>query len=289
MKKLNTERTNAPITAANVMQVARAAAYVTVRRAYLSTPRAIRDGGGQVLGYDGSTTGGADMVRRLWQGFRQGLHSAEGVAEKAAAALDAATDDTAAALADLTAAMDGYTAATANDADDLVQTAALSLWEAIADTPDGTAPEGAFLDACRAVDRAIHAEQSNTGVRVRVKTDSAGNVLRSDEYRYTRLPHLYVDHLAVDDSGELIADIVDVSDALSRYQRGEGLRDDIRAIMSRLTDRERQTLVWYASGATHETIARRLHIAPATARKRYSRLVKRCRDIAQAHGIPFPL
>lgn len=266
MKKLNTERTNAPITAANVMQVARAAAYVTVRRAYLSTPRAIRDGGGQVLGYDGSTTGGADMVRRLWQGFRQGLHSAEGVAEKAAAALDAATDDTAAALADLTAAMNGYTAATANDADDLVQTAALSLWEAIADSTDGTAPEGAFLDACRAVDRAIHAEQSNTGVRVRVKTDAAGNVLRSDEYRYTRLPHLYVDHLSVDDNGELTADIVDVSDALSRYQRGEGLRDDIRAALKVLTPRERRVLIATARGETQETIARRERVSARSVR-----------------------
>ena len=54
MKKVNTgnDRDNrAPITADNLMQAARAAAYVTVRRAYLSTPRSLRDASGEVCGY----------------------------------------------------------------------------------------------------------------------------------------------------------------------------------------------------------------------------------------------
>ena len=272
------------------MQAARAAAYVTVRRAYLSTPRSLRDASGEVCGYDGATTGGTDMIRRVYQGFGQGLHAAQGRADRAADAMDAATTDYATALADLVDAMDGYTDATATDADDLIQTAALALWQSIAlDSPDGqTAPEGAFLDACSAVNKAIYAERSNTGTLVRVKQDAAGNVLRSDEYKYTRLPHLYVDHLETDDNGELTADIVDVSDALAAYQRGEGMQDDIRAIFHRITDREQQMLIWYASGVTHETIARRLHVTPATARKRYSRLVAKCRDIAKDLGIDCP-
>lgn len=293
MKKQNTEngRTDrAPITADNLMQAARAAAYVTVRRAYLSTPRQLRDASGEVCGYDGATTGGTDMIRKVYQGFGQGLHAAQGRADRAADAMDAATTDYATALADLVDAMDGYTDATATDADDLIQTAALALWQSIAlDSPDGqTAPEGAFLAACSAVNKAIYAERSNTGTLVRVKQDAAGNVLRSDEYKYTRLPHLYIDHLETDDNGELTADIVDVSDALAAYQRGQGMRDDIRAIFRHITDRERQTLIWYASGVTHETIARRLHIPPATARKRYSRLVAKCRDIAKGLGIESP-
>lgn len=290
--KLNTgNRDNrAPITADNLMQAARAAAYVTVRRAYLSTPRKLRDASGDVCGYDGATTGGTDMIRRVYQGFGQGLHSAAGRVDRAASAMDAATTDHAAALADLVDAMDGYTDATSTDADDLIQTAALSLWQSIAlDSPDGqTAPEGAFLAACSAVNKAIYAERSNTGTRVRVRTDAAGNVLRSDEYKYTRLPHLYIDHLETDADGELTADIVDVSDALSAYQRGEGMQDDIRAIFRRITDRERQTLIWYASGVTHETIARRLHITSETARKRYSRLVAKCRSIAHDLDIDSP-
>lgn len=293
MKKQNTEngRTDrAPITADNIMQAARAAAYVTVRRAYLSTPRQLRDASGEVCGYDGATTGGTDMIRRVYQGFGQGLHAAAGRADRAADAMDAATTDYAAALADLVDAMDGYTDATANDADDLVQTAALALWQSIvSDSPDGqTAPDGAFLAACSAVNKAIYAERSNTGTRVRVTQDAAGNVLRSDEYKYTVLPHLYVDHLETDDNGELTADVVDVSDALAAYQRGQGMRDDIRAIFGKLIYREKQMLIWYAAGVTHETIARRLHVTPATARKRYSRLVAKCRDIAKDLGIDSP-
>lgn len=143
MKKLNNDRDNrAPITADNLMQAARAAAYVTVRRAYLSTPRRLRDASGEVCGYDGATTGGTDMIRKVYQGFGQGLHAAQGRADRAADAMDAATTDYAAALADLVDAMDGYTDATATDADDLIQTAALSLWQSIvSDSPDGqTAP-----------------------------------------------------------------------------------------------------------------------------------------------------
>lgn len=293
MKKQNTEngRTDrAPITADNIMQAARAAAYVTVRRAYLSTPRQLRDASGEVCGYDGATTGGTDMIRRVYQGFGQGLHAAAGRADRAADAMDAATTDYAAALADLVDAMDGYTDATANDADDLVQTAALALWQSIvSDSPDGqTAPDGAFLAACSAVNKAIYAERSNTGTRVRVTQDAAGNVLRSDEYKYTVLPHLYVDHLETDDNGELTADVVDVSDALAAYQRGQGMRDDIRAIFGKLIYREKQMLIWYAAGVTHETIARRLHVTPATARKRYSRLVAKCRSIAHDLDIESP-
>lgn len=280
--KLNTgNRDNrAPITADNLMQAARAAAYVTVRRAYLSTPRRLRDASGEVCGYDGATTGGTDMIRKVYQGFGQGLHAAQGRADRAAAAMDAATTDYAAALADLVDAMDGYTDATATDADDLIQTAALALWQSIAlDSPDGqTAPEGAFLAACSAVNKAIYAERSNTGTLVRVKQDAAGNVLRSDEYKYTRLPHLYVDHLETDDNGELTADIVDVSDALAAYQRGQGMRDDIQTALAALEAKDRQVLVWHAQGATYETIARRMRTTVPAIKMR----VKRAREKARA-------
>lgn len=283
MKKVNTgnDRDNrAPITADNLMQAARAAAYVTVRRAYLSTPRSLRDASGEVCGYDGATTGGTDMIRKVYQGFGQGLHAAQGRADRAADAMDAATTDYAAALADLVDAMDGYTDATATDADDLIQTAALSLWQSIvSDSPDGqTAPEGAFLDACSAVNKAIYAERSNTGTLVRVKQDAAGNVLRSDEYKYTRLPHLYVDHLETDDNGELTADIVDVSDALAAYQRGQGMRDDIQTALAALEAKDRQVLVWHAQGATYETIARRMRTTVPAIKMR----VKRAREKARA-------
>lgn len=281
MKKLNNDRDNrAPITADNLMQAARAAAYVTVRRAYLSTPRRLRDASGEVCGYDGATTGGTDMIRKVYQGFGQGLHAAQGRADRAADAMDAATTDYAAALSDLVDAMDGYTDATATDADDLIQTAALSLWQSIvSDSPDGqTAPEGAFLDACSAVNKAIYAERSNTGTLVRVKQDAAGNVLRSDEYKYTRLPHLYVDHLETDDNGELTADIVDVSDALAAYQRGQGMRDDIQTALAALEAKDRQVLVWHAQGATYETIARRMRTTVPAIKMR----VKRAREKARA-------
>lgn len=284
MKKVNTgndHRDNrAPITADNLMQAARAAAYVTVRRAYLSTPRSLRDASGEVRGYDGATTGGTDMIRRVYQGFGQGLHAAQGRADRAADAMDAATTDYATALADLVDAMDGYTDATATDADDLIQTAALALWQSIAlDSPDGqTAPEGAFLDACSAVNKAIYAERSNTGTLVRVKQDAAGNVLRSDEYKYTRLPHLYVDHLETDDNGEPTADIVDVSDALAAYQRGQGMRDDIQTALAALEAKDRQVLVWHAQGATYETIARRMRTTVPAIKMR----VKRAREKARA-------
>lgn len=280
--KLNTgNRDNrAPITADNLMQAARAAAYVTVRRAYLSTPRRLRDASGEVCGYDGATTGGTDMIRKVYQGFGQGLHAAQGRADRAADAMDAATTDYAAALADLVDAMDGYTDATATDADDLIQTAALSLWQSIvSDSPDGqTAPDTAFLAACSAVNRAIYAERSNTGTLVRVKQDAAGNVLRSDEYKYTRLPHLYVDHLETDDNGELTADIVDVSDALAAYQRGQGMRDDIQTALAALEAKDRQVLVWHAQGATYETIARRMRTTVPAIKMR----VKRAREKARA-------
>lgn len=281
MKKLNNDRDNrAPITADNLMQAARAAAYVTVRRAYLSTPRRLRDASGEVCGYDGATTGGTDMIRRVYQGFGQGLHAAADRADRAADAMDAATTDYAAALADLVDAMDGYTDATATDADDLIQTAALALWQSIAlDSPDGqTAPEGAFLAACSAVNKAIYSERSNTSTLVRVKQDAAGNVLRSDEYKYTRLPHLYVDHLETDDNGELTADIVDVSDALAAYQRGQGMRDDIQTALAALEAKDRQVLVWHAQGATYETIARRMRTTVPAIKMR----VKRAREKARA-------
>lgn len=284
MKKVNTgndHRDNrAPITADNLMQAARAAAYVTVRRAYLSTPRSLRDASGEVCGYDGATTGGTDMIRKVYQGFGQGLHAAQGRADRAADAMDAATTDYATALADLVDAMDGYTDATATDADDLIQTAALALWQSIAlDSPDGqTAPEGAFLAACSAVNKAIYSERSNTGTLVRVKQDAAGNVLRSDEYKYTRLPHLYVDHLETDDNGELTADIVDVSDALAAYQRGQGMRDDIQTALAALEAKDRQVLVWHAQGATYETIARRMRTTVPAIKMR----VKRAREKARA-------
>ena len=280
--KLNTgNRDNrAPITADNLMQAARAAAYVTVRRAYLSTPRSLRDASGEVCGYDGATTGGTDMIRRVYQGFGQGLHAAQVRADRAADAMDAATTDYAAALADLVDAMDGYTDATATDADDLIQTAALSLWQSIvSDSPDGqTAPDTAFLAACSAVNKAIYAERSNTGTLVRVKQDAAGNVLRSDEYKYTRLPHLYVDHLETDDNGDLTADIVDVSDALAAYQRGQGMRDDIQTALAALEAKDRQVLVWHAQGATYETIARRMRTTVPAIKMR----VKRAREKARA-------
>lgn len=280
--KLNTgNRDNrAPITADNLMQAARAAAYVTVRRAYLSTPRRLRDASGEVCGYDGATTGGTDMIRRVYQGFGQGLHAAADRADRAADAMDAATTDYAAALADLVDAMDGYTDATATDADDLIQTAALSLWQSIvSDSPDGqTAPDTAFLAACSAVNRAIYAERSNTGTLVRVKQDAAGGVLRSDEYKYTRLPHLYIDHLETDDNGDLTADIVDVSDALAAYQRGQGMRDDIQTALAALEAKDRQVLVWHAQGATYETIARRMRTTVPAIKMR----VKRAREKARA-------
>ena len=281
MKKLDNDRDNrAPITADNLMQAARAAAYVTVRRAYLSTPRSLRDASGEVCGYDGATTGGTDMIRKVYQGFGQGLHAAQGRADRAADAMDAATTDYAAALADLVDAMDGYTDATATDADVLIQTAALSLWQSIvSDSPDGqTAPDTAFLAACSAVNKAIYAERSNTGTLVRVKQDAAGNVLRSDEYKYTRLPHLYVDHLETDDNGELTADIVDVSDALAAYQRGQGMRDDIQTALAALTRPEKQVLVWAAQGLAYETIARRMGTTVPGIKMR----VKRAREKARA-------
>lgn len=281
--KLNTgngRTERAPITADNLMQAARAAAYVTVRRAYLSTPRRLRDASGEVCGYDGATTGGTDMIRKVYQGFGQGLHAAQGRADRAADAMDAATTDYAAALADLVDAMDGYTDATATDADDLIQTAALALWQSIAlDSPDGqTAPEGAFLAACSAVNKAIYSERSNTGTLVRVKQDAAGNVLRSDEYKYTRLPHLYIDHLETDDNGELTADIVDVSDALAAYQRGQGMRDDIQTALAALTRPEKQVLIWAAQGLAYETIARRMGTTVPGIKMR----VKRAREKARA-------
>ena len=282
--KLNNERkadaVRPPITAETLMQSARAAAYCTVRRAYLSTPRTLRDATGQVAGFDGSTTGGADIIRRLYQGFRGGLHAAAGHAEQAAAAMDnAATPaEQAAALVDLTAALDAYTATLSNDADDLIQTAALALWQTIVDNDGQTAPDGAFLDACRAVDRQIYAEQSNTGTRVRTTTDAAGNVLRSDEYRYTRLPHLYIDHLSTDANGEITADIVDVSDALSRYMRGQGARDDIQTALLPLSKPEKQALLWHAAGLTYDTIARRLNTTVPAVKMR----VKRAREKAAA-------
>ena len=147
------------------------------------------------------------------------------------------------------------------------------------DSPDGqTAPDTAFLAACSAVNRAIYAERSNTGTLVRVKTDAAGNVLRSDEYKYTRLPHLYVDHLETDDNGELTADIVDVSDALAAYQRGQGMRDDIQTALAALTRPEKQVLIWAAQGLAYETIARRMGTTVPGIKMR----VKRAREKARA-------
>ena len=222
----------------------------------------------------------AQHIAEALVGFGQGLHAAQGRADRAADAMDAATTDYAAALSDLVDAMDGYTDATATDADDLIQTAALSLWQSIvSDSPDGqTAPDTAFLAACSAVNKAIYAERSNTGTLVRVKQDAAGNVLRSDEYKYTRLPHLYVDHLETDDNGELTADIVDVSDALAAYQRGQGMRDDIQTALAALEAKDRQVLVWHAQGATYETIARRMRTTVPAIKMR----VKRAREKARA-------
>ena len=139
-------------------------------------------------------------------------------------------------------------------------------------------PDDAFLDACRAVDRQIYAEQSNTGTRVRTTTAAAGNVLRSDEYRYTRLPHLYIDHLTTDANGEITADIVDVSDALSKYMRGQGARDDIQAALLPLSRPEKQVLLWHAAGLTYDTIARRLNTTVTAVKMR----VKRAREKAAA-------
>lgn len=246
-----------PVTVETLEQTARAAAYVAIRKAYLSTARKVTDSAGNVLDYDGNS-GGADIIRRLYNGFGDSVSAARSNMDAAAAAYDAAPDRKAAATAE-TAAL-AYAETTGNDTDDCIQAAALALWENIAANGGEVGTESAFMDAVRAVHRHIYQQDKNTSTRVRRRYDSTGQLLEMGDYQYIKYPHIYIDaYNGTDENGGAAFDIVDVNDELSRYMRGQSDNDTINDVLAILTTRQRNLVHMVAKGYTFETIAEKLY------------------------------
>lgn len=267
-EKLNTE--HGPITAANIQDVARAAAYVAIRRAYLASARKVTDVNGETIAHDGNT-GGADMIRRLYYGFAGSEHAARATLDKAATDYDEHTDKTTAAT--LKAALDGYADATANDTDDCINAAALALWENIVENGGETATDDAFITAVRAVHRYIYQQDTNTSTRVRRKYDEKGNLLAVNDYQYIKYPHIYIDAVAgTDDDGNALFEVVDVNDELSKYIKGQRDNDTINDVLAILTATQKRILHYIARGYTYETIGERLDMTTAAVKMQVRRI-----------------
>lgn len=261
-----------PVTVETLEQTARAAAYVAIRKAYLSTARKVTDSAGNVLDYDGNS-GGADIIRRLYNGFGDSVSAARSNMD-AAAAYDAAPDRKAAATAE-TAAL-AYAETSGNDTDDCIQAAALALWENIAANGGEVGTESAFMEAVRAVHRHIYQQDKNTSTRVRRRYDSTGQLLEMGDYQYIKYPHIYIDaYNGTDENGGAAFDIVDVNDELSRYMRGQSDNDTINDVLMILTPEQKRVLKYLASGYSYETIAGKMHTTAAAVRKHFQRIKER--------------
>lgn len=268
-EKLNSKEYPA-ITLETLERTAVAAAWVAVNAQLRGKARKVTDGKGNVLDHDGNN-GGNETMRRLYNGFAYGIATMRGkMAECADEYESNPTKDT---LATLLESMDNYTATTANDTDDCISVARLSLWESIVNNGGAEADEEAFNRACNAVRCHIHAEDSNTATRIRRKYDENGNLLAIDDYQYIKYPHLYIDEYSgTDENGNPRFDIVDVNDELSKYIRGQMDNDTINEALALLTTTQRRIVHMVARGYTQETIAKRLNMTDRTVRNHLARI-----------------
>lgn len=259
----------APATLETLEKTAWAAAFVAVRKAYHGTPRKVQVNG-ETVNHDGNS-GGAEMVRRLYYGFSSSLAAAKMRMDAAAAAYDATP--TKATKADYDAAALAYAETTPNDTDDCITAAALALWENINENGGETATETAFMDAVRAVHRYIYQQDKNTSTKVRRTYDEKGQLLAVNDYQYIKYPHIYIDaYTGTDENGAATFDIVDVNDELSKYINGQMANDTINDVLALLTATQKRVLSYLAKGYTYETIAARLNITNAAARKHVQRI-----------------
>lgn len=257
------------ITLETLEKTAFSAAYVAIRKAYHGTPHKITVNGVD-MGRDGNS-GGADIIRRLYQGFSTSTAAAKMLYNDAAALYD--ENPTPQTLETMETAAANYAAAVPNDTDDCIQAAALALWENIAGNDGETATETAFMDAVRAVHRYIYQQDKNTSTKVRRRYNSKGELLAIDDYQYIKYPHISINQYAgEDENGGAIFEIVDVNDELSKYIQGQRNNDTINDVLALLTATQKRILQYVAIGYTYETIAARLNITQSTVRQHMHRI-----------------
>lgn len=264
------------ITLETLEKTAFSAAYVAIRKAYHGTPRKVIVGGVE-MGRDGNS-GGAEMVRNLYHGFSTSTAAAKLLYNDAVRLYD--ENPTPQTLETMEAAAASYAAAVPNDTDDCIQAAALSLWENIADNGGETATETAFMDAVRAVHQHIYEQDKNTSTKVRRKYDDKGQLLAINDYQYIKYPHIYIDaYTGTDENGNATFDIVDVNDELAKYITGQMANDTINEVLAILTATQKRIVSYMAKGYTYETIAARLNISNAAARKHVQRIREKAQTI----------
>lgn len=251
-----------PITADNIQQVARAVAtnklifltrksptpYITdlLRQSAYSYTKASTDLKACILQYMVASSEDKDTADQLNAIMREQA--------------TAHTHDLKKALKDLNESESKYAQTTANDFDDLVQTAVLALWQDLVNNGGVCCSDTAFIDGLRAVDNVINnAKRNLLECQITVKTNDKGDIVdRKSKYK-VKYKHLYIDeYTGEDEDGAPLFEIVDTTNRIAEYIDRECDNDTINEITALLTPTQREILKRVAQGRTYETIARAL-------------------------------
>lgn len=251
-----------PITADNIQQVARAVAtnklifltrksptpYITdlLRQSAYSYTKASTDLKACILQYMVASSEDKDTADQLNAIMREQA--------------TAHTHDLKKALKDLNESESKYAQTTANDFDDLVQTAVLALWQDLVNNGGVCCSDTAFIDGLRAVANEINHNKGNLlECQVTVKTNDKGDIVdRKSKYK-VKYKHLYIDeYTGEDEDGTPLFEIVDTTNRIAEYIDRECDNDTINEITALLTPTQREILKRVAQGRTYETIARTL-------------------------------
>lgn len=243
-----------PITVDNIMETARRAAYVAIRRAYNAKARTVKDKSGNVIAYDGNV-GGNKKMQELKERMSRTTCAARERMERAASDYD--SNPNAETAKTYAIAADEYAQAVGNDTDDCIQVAAASLWQSIHENGGEIAPDGAFVDALRAVHRYIYSEDKNTATRVRRTYNEKGELQRISDYEYIKYQMEYLDEWRenADGDGYTVTQIP-ASDEYKRVIQA----DEIQRLYAVLPRRAKQVLYGLYMGYTYESIGRKCGI-----------------------------
>lgn len=298
------------VTADDALKVARASAYVAIKRAYFATYRTIKNSDGEIINYDGNA-GGTEKIRNLYFGFsntanakratmeeqedayyeviaRTDARFSEFMRKKAVLVESALKADEKAktreehkavkeglenavycleteyadvinerrgAFNNFMDAVNAYAENTANDTDDCISEACLSLLENIHQNGGTVGTETAFIESVRAVHRWLYNQEKNVCVRIRTLTDEEGNILSVDEYRYIKYPHIYIEQYGTDEEGNRVLDFIDVNNEINKMVRGAVARDSVKELFAHLTEVERRLCVMLSEDYSYETMA----------------------------------
>lgn len=276
MKTVKTEY--APITVETLEITAIKAAFIALRTANAGKAKAVKKDG-ETVAHDGTLSGCSKKTMEIKSGVAWTLANAFQKMLACKAAYE--QNPSKATLKTYEESIKAYTAGTANDMDDCISVAKVTLWENIARNDGITATETAFVDAMNAVHGHIFGEKNNTGVRIRAKYNDKGELLDAKEYRYIMFPHLYYDSFTTDENGDMSFDIVDANDELSKAIKGMTDNATLTECLATMNATQKRIIQYVARGMTYETIAKRIYGSDCDLKKGVQNIKKNVQRIRE--------